>query len=416
MLLIWDIHLTARIKDRLLSQLKKYVQQHNEEKNLVFLWDFVYHFSYDRNALLELYDLLLERYMQWKNLYILAWNHDWLWNTFVFEEWKKAFHLLSQLNKSNNNEICFITEPLIREIEGKQICFLPSMLEIDESKFPWLSELKDFNYNETIKTRNKNLIFSAQLNLLVDRFLKQYSELILIHHYYVEWVSFPGQKSKFWFKDRALSQKWLDDSNLTMISGHLHQAFAWKNYFCTGSIRASSPLESDQIKCFRQRSENKFIGQESPINYYFTMDRPVWGEWLFDEWARTIVESDIVSHWHEIQRNQNNNFNQNSFPVEFKFSGNLDITQISLSLYVEKLQYDHMAEFIDSNLQQNLQNVQLKTDNKTMENLLENLDKPELAWNQSFENWLELLKNFLQKQYPNDYEEYEKLLQEIKIL
>jgi hypothetical protein len=47
---------------------------------------------------------------------------------------------------------------------------------------------------------------------------------------------------------------------------------------------------------------------------------------------------------------------------------------------------------------------------------LEQLEKPDLAGQLSFWNRLELLKNFLKKQYPDDYEEYEKLLQEMKIL
>ena len=123
MLLIWDIHLTSRIKDKLLNSLKTFIQEHNEEKNLIFLGDFVYHFSYDRNALLELYDLFLELYTQGKNLYILAWNHDRLGNTFVFEEWRKAFEILSRIG-DNDNEICFITRPIVKEIEWKSICFL----------------------------------------------------------------------------------------------------------------------------------------------------------------------------------------------------------------------------------------------------------------------------------------------------
>jgi hypothetical protein len=48
--------------------------------------------------------------------------------------------------------------------------------------------------------------------------------------------------------------------------------------------------------------------------------------------------------------------------------------------------------------------------------LLEQLEKPDLTGQLSFWNWLELLKKFLKKQYPDDYEEYEKLLQEMKIL
>ena len=185
MLLIWDIHLNSRIKDRLLNSLKSFIQEHNEEKNLIFLGDFVYHFSYDRNALLELYDLFLELYSQWKNLYILAWNHDRLGNTFIFEEWRKAFEILSRM-KDSDNEICFITKPLVKEIEWKNICFLPAMLEIDEKDFSWIDDLKDEKYAEEMKSKNKNLAFSTQLNLVIKRFTKKYSDLTLIHHYYVE--------------------------------------------------------------------------------------------------------------------------------------------------------------------------------------------------------------------------------------
>ena len=173
MLLIWDIHLNSRIKDKLLISLKSFIQEHDEEKNLVFLWDFVYHFSYDRNTLLELYELFLELYTQWKNLYILAGNHDWLGNTFVFEEGKKAFETLSKL-KNSDNEFCFITKPMVKEIEWKNICFLPAMLEIDERDFPWISDLKDEKYEEELKAKNKNLKFSAELNLILERFTKKY--------------------------------------------------------------------------------------------------------------------------------------------------------------------------------------------------------------------------------------------------
>ena len=232
MLLIWDIHLNYKIKDKLLSSLNSFIEEHNEEKNIVFLWDFVYHFSYDRNILLELYDFFLNLYTQWKNIYILAWNHDWLWNTFVFEEGRKAFKIFSEMN-NNDNEICFIVKPEIKQIEWKNICFLPAMLDIDEKDYPWIDDLKDDKYFEEMKNKNKNVKFSAQLNLLVKWFVKKYSDLTLIHHYYIEGISFPWQKAKFSFKDRALSQDWLDQANLQIISWHLHQAFAYKNYLCT---------------------------------------------------------------------------------------------------------------------------------------------------------------------------------------
>jgi len=413
MLLIWDIHLTSRIKDKLLNSLKTFIQEHNEEKNLIFLGDFVYHFSYDRNALLELYDLFLELYTQWKNLYILAWNHDRLGNTFVFEEGRKAFEILSRIG-DKDNEICFITRPIVKEIEWKNICFLPAMLEIDEKDFPWIDDLKDQKYAEEMKSKNKNLTFSTQLNLVVERFTKKYSDLTLIHHYYVEWVSFPWQKAKFSFRDRALSQHWLDQANLQIISWHLHQAFAYKNYLCTWSLRATSPLEIDQIKYFWTWNDGKFAAHETGINYYFTMERKTGNADLFTQSFQAISENDILSHWKSLQNSDN--FKDASFTVETNYKDSLDMKNVSLSLSVEKLQYDNMDEFVEPKLQQSLQNVQLKKDTKSTEKLLQQLEKPDLAGQLSFWNWLELLKKFLKKQYPNDYEEYEKLLQEMKIL
>ena len=413
MLLIWDIHLNSRIKDKLLTSLKTFLQEHKEEKNIVFLWDFVYHFSYDRSALLDLYDLFLDLYAQWKNLYILAWNHDRLWNTFVFEEGRKAFEILSKL-KNSDNEICFITKPFVKEIEWKQICFLPAMLEIDEKDFPWIDELKDEKYVEEMKNKNKNLTFSSQLNLVVKWFIKKYSDLTLIHHYYIEWVSFPWQKAKFGFKDRALSQHWLEQENMQIISWHLHQAFAYKNYLCTWSIRSTSPLEADQIKYFFIWRDWKFTGYETWINYYFNMERKTWNTDLFNQLFQAISQNDILSHRKSLQNIDN--FKQGFSPVETNYKEDLDLKNLSLSLSVEKLQYDNMNEFVDFELQQSLQNIQLKKDTKSTEKLLEQLEKPDLVGELSFWNWLELLKKFLKKQYPDDYEEYEKLLQGMKIL
>ena len=416
MLLIWDIHLTLRIKDKLLSQLKSFVAQHNEEKNLILLWDFVYHFSYDRSSLLELYELFLEWYMEWKNVYVLAWNHDWLGNMFVFEEWKKAFEILSKIRDHHDNEICFITEPMVKEIEWKQICFLPAVLDIDETKFPEIDELKNGEYKDMLQSKNKNIIFSAQLNLLVERYVRQYKDLTVIHHYYIEWVSFPWQQSKFWFKDRALSQKWLDKEWLLMISWHLHQAFAYKNYFCTWSIRASSSLENEQIKYFRSLEWNIFTGWESAINYYFVMARPIELADLFEHRQRAINQLDIINHRKQLQIKIKENFRGNQMTVNINGEDSLNLKSVSLSVIADRLQYDNMAHFIDVDTHQSLQNVQLKKESVSMEKMLEWLEKKELSWSQSFWDWLDLLKTLLKKQYPEEYDDYEKILQEMKIL
>ena len=144
------------------------------------------------------------------------------------------------------------------------------------------------------------------------------------------------------------------------------------------------------------------------------MDRKTGNADLFTQSFQAISENDILSHWKSLQNSDN--FKDASFTVETNYKDSLDMKNVSLSLTVEKLQYDNMDEFVEPKLQQSLQNVQLKKDTKSTEKLLEQLEKPDLAGQLSFGNWLELLKKFLKKQYPDDYEEYEKLLQEMKIL
>lgn len=144
------------------------------------------------------------------------------------------------------------------------------------------------------------------------------------------------------------------------------------------------------------------------------MDRKTGNADLFTQSFQAISENDILSHWKSLQNSDN--FKDASLTVEANYKDNLDMKNVSLSLSVEKLQYDNMDEFVEPKLQQELQNVQLRKNTKSNEKLLEQLEKPDLAGEQSFGNWLELLKKFLKEKYPSDYEEYEKLLQEIKIL
>ena len=97
------------------------------------------------------------------------------------------------------------------------------------------------------------------------------ANLTFIHHYYFDGVAFPGQKSKFSFRDVALSASRLEDKHLQFISAHLHQSFYYKNYLCTGSLRATSPLEENDIKGFFSLTNDRYHFHESGVNYYFTL-------------------------------------------------------------------------------------------------------------------------------------------------
>ena len=146
------------------------------------------------------------------------------------------------------------------------------------------------------------------------------------------------------------------------------------------------------------------------------MERKTWAADLFSQELKAISQNDVVSHRKSVQNNTSKNFESKSFDIESHFNENLDMKNISLSVSVEKLQYENMSEFIEPKLQQELQNIQLKKNTTSTEKLLEQLERPDLAGQQSFGDWLELLKKFLKKQCPDDYEEYEKLLQDMKII
>ena len=112
------------------------------------------------------------------------------------------------------------------------------------------------------------------------------------------------------------------------------------------------------------------------------MERKTGNADLFSQSFQAISENDILSHRKYLQNSDN--FKDAKFTVETNHKDSLDLKNVSLSLSVEKLQYDNMDEFVELKLQQSLQNVQLKKDTKSTEKLLEQLEKPDLAGQLSF--------------------------------
>jgi len=129
MLLIGDIHITSKYKDQICESLNNLVFTNPNEHHIVLVGDFVYHFSYDRAAIMQLYQMIVSWYAMGKTVYVLAGNHDWLGSHFVFAEAKAAFDLL---NQHTDNKLYFITTPELYEIEGQVVYFLPYMLDMPE--------------------------------------------------------------------------------------------------------------------------------------------------------------------------------------------------------------------------------------------------------------------------------------------
>lgn len=404
MLLIWDIHITSKHKDRIIQELKAYIDSHPTEQNIIFLGDYVYHFSYDRAALLALYHFFVELFEQGKSIYILSGNHDRLGNSFVFEEAQKAFTLIEKYNKDHQGKLHFITQPTHKEIEWQSIIFFPFMLQIPETQLTqepiWLqkiSYLQDSN--------NKNEQISWKVNQSLATMLEKHPNSTVIHHYYFNKTKLPGQKSQFSYKDIALNEEILDIPNTQLISGHLHQACSFKNYLCTGSIWSSSPLENNQ---------EKFLFQYTPVNQTFTANPIRINPYIQIEFNWQISQNYITNIIQQQNEQSKTNFigNQN---IQIKNSDFIPFQYISLTIIGEQLQYENIENYINQDTLNQIQRVQLKKQTTNTNELLEKLQTSSIN-NESFGNRKQLLKDYLAQKYKDEFNEYESLLQELKVL
>lgn len=84
---------------------------------------------------------------------------------------------------------------------------------------------------------------------------------------------------------------------------------------------------------------------------------------------------------------------------------------------VEELNYTQMEQFVSPELQSSLADIKLKKQHLPVGELLAKLQLPSAtSLQESFSGWRSLLQELLKKKYPHDYEAYEALLQELRLL
>lgn len=402
MLLIWDIHITSRYADKILSEVKTWVESNPSEKNIIFLWDYVYHFSYDRNALLALYSFFIKLFEEGKNVYILAWNHDWLGNNFVFEEAKKAFDIIWWLNKDGVWKVNFINQPIVENIDWEDILFLPYMISEQ-----WEIKYTEWLMKELSESNNKNEKISAMVNTILSEYVDKYDKLTVIHHYYINKTKFPWQKSIFRYKDVSLSEDWLDNPKIRLISWHLHQWFIYKNYLCTWSIWSTSSLESNQNKYLWRYEWNwKVSASGIDINPYILIESetPLNQEWLQDAYNKI---------WEENKKNLSGN---DIWEINFEKENNLNAKDVSVFLKVKDINYENIDSYIEPELRMKIKDVKLKKDFKDSAEILKNFELSSKNLETTFADWKEILKLYLQSKYWDSSSKYEEILHEMKLL
>ncbi len=405
MLLIGDVHITTRVKDAILDQLRTFVASHPSEKHIVFVWDYVYHFAYDRGASLALYSFFIELFEQWKTIYVLAGNHDWLTDNFVYAEAKKAFDLL---HGAHDNKLYFITEPMQVSIEGQAILFLPYMLspqslheiEQDDMWVVWQNEV-----HVLAQSSHKHEAMSGLLTNYILQTWKKNPELLVIFHQYIANTRLPGQQSTFAYKDVALHPGLLDLPGLRLLSGHVHHVCSYKNYLGIGSVWHTSPLEVQEIKWLFRLVDGK-VSMQAVLLYPYLQIQTLEGL------DRYKIQSLLVDIWQTIQAR----FVSDVWSMDFGVLPDVDMKQLSLTILRDDVSYDQLPALLDTDVLEWVRDIKIKKDAVAMKDLLSDFSIQQDNLQTWFADWKVILKAYIQKKYPRDVDTYMHLLQEMWLL
>jgi hypothetical protein len=194
--------------------------------------------------------------------------------------------------------------------------------------------------------------------------------------------------------------------DIKMVSGHLHQAFTHKNYLCTGSVRSTSSLESNQMKYLFVYKNGQMQAHELNINPYISIDE-----------QGVIDEKVLLDHIEKIRKeNRKNITNSEARKLKFMDKKNINLNSLYLSLKVDNVDYEHIEKFVNEDLRMKIKDIKLKKNIQDIEDIRENFETSGKNLSESFADWKEILKDYLKSKYPNDFQKYEETLHEMKLL
>lgn len=417
MFLVGDVHVNSMYVDEIIKNVKEIILSKNE-KNIVFMWDFVYHFNYDRKAILKIFDFIIELYNSGKNIYVLAWNHDWVSERFIWEESQK---LLSNINNKDKNELLFISEPLFKIIEGEPILFFPYNYNITPlNKEETLKNIPYLDIKALEENEDKKVKVSLNINLRlyeeIEKYKQEYKKITIIHHYYFTETKFIWQRAVFQFKDIALSWKFLETEN-RFISWHLHTPFSTKNYLCTGSLYNSSVLENNMFKFLQIINFNK---DNTPNIEYFPLSVNFYILIKHEKEQGKIGKIELIKYIQETFNNYcdpkilSNFWNTKINPLEIKEDF---LKRTNLIIASDSINYDNIFEYFDDDLITLLKDYKIKK--KKFVQISEEIQKLNLDnfnLNETLGDWKKLLQDYIWTKYPEEKEIYLDILRENNII
>ncbi len=401
MLFIGDIHIHPRLGEWLLASVREYIKQHDDDQHIVFLGDFVYHFSYHRPSLLALFDLFLELAQSKKHVYVLAGNHDRLGQHFVYSETEK---FLKQLQ---HEFLHLITSPEVHAIEGSEFLFLPYIL--NRSRYTPLKKSYPDRIPElraTQESNNDNERESYLLNAYLQDQIDEHRNLTIIHHYYIAKTKFPGIKSQFFYKDKAISPHFLDVQHISLVSWHIHHPFAYKNYLCLGASWSTSPLETNILNYFGQydTASSKRTLTQTALNPYLSITST----------TKQLSQQLLQDHWTSLQEQSQESFASDHFSLEYNHCA-LPVERSMVTFYSHDASYEKIDDFIDPQLRRVLRDVKIKIMPLAMDKALQELVESGSDFGSTRQNRKQLLHDYLDTKFGERKKEYLKILDNLEI-
>ncbi len=398
MLLIWDIHITSTIKDRICDEIRSYILNRPDEINIIFLWDMVYHFTYDRKSLLQLYSLLIELFELGKNVYVLAGNHDWIAEHYVFEEGQKAFSFASWAWR-----LQFITEPTFLTIEWQDCLFFPYAL-LDSTEY---SQESSAPYDHLLMSDHQKEQWSWRANSHLQEHIstwrisstKQSDTLCVFHHRYHVNTSFPWQFATFSYKSPWLSDAFFEMEDIYLISWHLHKPFTYKNYLCVWSVWYTSPLEVNQCKYLFSFSpkDKSLVATWLTLNPYLHIPLEE-GESL-DRWH-------VESAWKEVLSDSTSFFSSSHRTVHCETSHKtLSFSDLTVTC-ICSLSYEEFSALCSPELFESLKDIKIKQKTRPLSHIVELLDTGSKDLWSRVSDWKSLLKEYIHQKYQSSWDVY----------
>ena len=239
-----------------------------------------------------------------------------------------------------------------------------------------------------------------------ERTSNKNKELLIIHHYYTATTKFPGIKAVFGYKDIALSPRWMDDKNLRIMSGHIHHAFAYKNYLCIWSVRSTSPLETNQLQYLFHYTKDRIHAQQVALNPYLT---------IHTSQNSVINDQYIEQHRKQIQQQWADQLNASDYQNISYDLCDLPLERTTLTISSNNIAYETLWETIAPSLQQQLYDIKIKQDLGTVDILIEDLVDVNKDFSSWRADWKILLEEYLERKFWERKHIYINILQELKI-